>query len=115
MQLVIRSNDNPSINQMLKMNDLMLWYNRVTSDVFIDTLFYDNRSTSKHQFICAQVLVADFGYTHISPMKSKGDLQHAMKNSFMNVGVPPDIIVDFAGEQVQGEDRVICEQVGCHI
>ena len=45
----------------------------------------------------------DFGYTGILLMKHKGYLHHYMTHLFKNVGVPPAIISDFSGEQVQGE------------
>ena len=114
-QLVIRSSNNPSLFRRFKANDCILWYNHVTSDVFVYTLCSENTSKSKRQFICAQLFVTEFGYTHILPMKCKGYVQHFMKNFFKNFGVTPAIITDFSGEQVQGGVWRICEQVGFHI
>ena len=56
-QLMIRYSDNHSIPRRLKTNDRMMRYNRVTSYVFINTLFSDKRSKSKSQFTCAQLFV----------------------------------------------------------
>ena len=81
----------------------MIRYNNITTDVFINTLSDSNAIKRNRQFICSQVFVTDFGYTHIFLMKSKGNVHHAMKHSFKNVGVPPAIISDFTGEKVQGE------------
>ena len=39
-------------------------------------------------------------------MKSKGDVQHAIKNFFKTVGFLPSIIAKFVGEQVQGEEQL---------
>ena len=38
-----------------------------------------------------------------------------MKHLVKNFLFTPVIVANFAGDQVQGEDRRICEQVGCHI
>ena len=38
-----------------------------------------------------------------------------MKHLVKNFLFTPVIVATFAGDQVQGEDRRICEQVGCHI
>ena len=96
-QLVIRSSENPSISQIFNTNDRMLRYNRITFVVFIDTIFLGNTSKSKCQFTCVQVFVADFGYTHTAPMKSKKGVHRAMKYFFKNVGVTPAIFSDFVG------------------
>ena len=45
--LVKTSTDNTSLYQQLNTNDCILRYNRVTSDVFIDTLFSNNASKSE--------------------------------------------------------------------
>ena len=82
---------------MFKMNDCMLWYNRVASGVFINILFADNTIKRKYQFTCAQVFVTEFGYNHIVLMKSKGDVHRVMGSLFNNVGFPPDIISNNAG------------------
>ena len=96
--LVIRSCENFIIVQRFKMNDCMLQYNHVTTDVFIDTLFSENKSKRKLQFTCNQVFGTEFGYNNIFPMKSKVDVYHAMKNFLNNIGVPQAIIVKFVGE-----------------
>ena len=79
-QLVIRSSENLSLAQIFNMNDPVLRHNCVTSDSFIDTLFADNTTKSKRQFICALVFVTDFCYNHILPMNSKKYFHHAMKH-----------------------------------
>ena len=115
MQLVISYSDNPSLVWMFKTNDRMLWYNHVTYDIFIDTLFSENASNNKRQFTWAQVFVTDFGYTRIFPMKSN-EYDHPIINHFFdNVGFPPALISNFVEDQFQGESRIICEQAGCHI
>ena len=97
LQLVIRTSDNPSIELRLDTNDRIPQYNIVTSDVFMDTLFYENAIKSKRQFTYAQVSVTDFGYTHIVPMKFEKYVYHGMNNLFNNVGVPTYVVAKFAG------------------
>ena len=48
-------------------------------------------------------------------MKSKWDVNHAMKHFFKNFGIPSAAITKFSVEQVQGEAQRICEKVGWHI
>ena len=93
----------------------MIRYNNITTDVFINTLSDSNAIKRNRQFICSQVFVTDFGYTPILLIKSRRDVHHSMKHLFNNVWLPPAIIVDFEGEQVQGEAQSIYEKVGCQI
>ena len=48
-------------------------------------------------------------------MRSKKDIQQYVKYFFKDVGVPPAIFDKFSGNQVQGEARTFCGQVGFQI
>ena len=51
-QLMIRYRKNNSLAQIFNTNDSILGYNHITSNVFINTLFVDNATKSKHKFTC---------------------------------------------------------------
>ena len=91
----------------------MLRYQRVSSDVFMDTFFASVPSMKKNK--CVQVFCTDFYYFYVNAMEMKRDVPKAVKRFFKEVGVPPNLICDPAPEQVKGDTRKICEEANCTI
>jgi len=123
-QLLVRSSQDPTLNKRFSTSDRRLRYNRISSNVFMDTFFtlQPERSGSKEGgtrslrgFGCAQVFVTDFNHTHVVPLNKKGDVPFSVKHYFKNVGVPPAIICDYALEQVAGRAKKICDECDCDI
>ena len=68
----------------------MLRYNKVKADIFTDTYFTSDESLQGNKY--AQLLVFDFNFIFDFPVKSKSDLDLAIKLFFKWIGVPPNII-----------------------
>ena len=98
-QLCARSKEPATLNRRFKSNDRMLRYNRVATDVFMDTFFSAKKigpSTRGHK--CCQIFCTEFGHVFVVMLESKSgkDIAYALKKYFKTVGVPPMIICDAA-------------------
>ena len=117
-QLCILSSGIPSLSRRFKANDRMLRYPRINVNVFTDTFFATKKKkfTSTRGNTCCQLFVTEHNYVAVRLMKTRKDgFPQALKSFFKEVGVPPALIADGAKEQVQGESRKICQQVGYEI
>ena len=94
------------MNSRFNKNDRVLWYPRITSEVFMDTFFDSKKSGKSYRgYSCCQVFSTPFGRVMGIPMVDKKghNIANAMNIYFKNIGVPPDMIADGAREQVQGK------------
>ena len=63
----------------------------------------------------AQVFCEPNGWTRAFPMAHKSDAHEALSLLFAWDGVPASMVMDNAGEQVDGEFKRKCRQAGCHV
>lgn len=111
-----RNTKDISLNKRYSQNDRMLRYDRMISDLFMDTMFAKAKGgRSFRGYTCAQVFATDFGWAKPIFMRSKGDCHLAVKELFKLYGVPDKIICDAAREQNSGETLRFANSVGCHI
>ena len=110
-QLQRQGADN-SLSRHYSTNDWMLRYKRINSQFFTDTFFVTAKGKSTRGNICAQIFVSDKGFVAIYPMKTKGDFLNALHQFCKEIGVPPTLVVDPAGEQTSKEVKKFCHQVG---
>ena len=108
-QLCVKGAD-PTLNRRFNNSNWMLWYPRITSDVFMDNLFSSKKSgKSSGGYPCCQVFATPFGNVMGIPMVDKkgNNVANAMKIYFKEICVPPYMISDGARKQVQGESITI--------
>jgi hypothetical protein len=114
-QRVKRSQD-PTLDRRYSTNDRVLRYKRLNTFFFTDTFFATSKGgKSLRGNTCVQLFVTDKGYVCLIPMKKEADAHKAYKQFFKRVGVPDAIISDGAKAQVQGETKILCDNVGTTI
>ena len=111
----IRTVSSPSyLGRRYRTNDRQLWYRRIGEKMFTDTMF---ASTPSHHRLnkCAQVFGMPNGWTRAYPMKTRAEAHHALGTLFAEEGVPNQMVMDGANEQIMGEFRRKCREADCHI
>ena len=117
-QLAMRSSDNPSLTRKYRTNDRMLRYLRVSTNVFMDTMFASSKAAkSLRGFTACQVFATEFGhvFTVLLRDKSGKEVSLAIKRYFKEIGVPHRLICDQAREQVKGDSKILCHDAGCTV
>ena len=111
-----RNTKDISLNKRYSQNDRMLRYDRMISDLFMDTMFAKVKGGRLFRgYTCAQVFATDFGWAKPIFMRSKKDCHLAVKELFKLYRVPDKLICDAAREQHLGETLRFSNSVGCHI
>ena len=88
----------------------------MNNSMYSDTIFSSKRAgKSVHKYSCDKIFATEFGCIKAHPMKSKRYIYLAFKKLSKNIGVPTDIIMYGSKAQVEGENRKVCERVGCTI
>ena len=90
----------------------MLWYKRINSVFFSDTMNAHKNATSLRGYTCYQVFVSDKGYVVVYPMKTQEEFQTAFHWFCKQVGVPVDLVVDAHKAQTSAQTKRFCHQVG---
>lgn len=94
-------------------NDRMLRYKRIKDYFFMDTFFAKKKGgKSSRGNTCCQLFVTDKGFVYVVPMKSKSEVILALKQFAKEIGAPDAIIADMSGEQMSGEVRKFCNDIG---
>ena len=108
--------EDPTLARNYPTNDRMLRYKRIKEHFFMDTFFASKKSgKSLRGFTMMQLFVTDKGYIFPVPMRSKSEVPHAVKLFAKEVGAPDAIICDAAPEQIHGETKKFCQQIGTTI
>ena len=72
---------------------------------YTDTLFTKFHSARK--FTCVQVFTNGYGFDRVYPMTSKSEAHKALMTFIQDVGIPQDLTMDGAKEQLHGEMRKV--------
>ena len=97
-QLGIRHAIHP-LKRRYRTDHMSLSYRRLNERIYSDTLFA--KVTSLKGNTCAQIFTTnDTGYVRVHPMHSKSQAGEALQSLAEDVGVPAEIVVDGAAEQV---------------
>ena len=97
-QLGIRHAIHP-LKRRYRTDHMSLSYRRLSTRMYSDTLFA--KVTSLKGNTCAQVFTTnDTGYIRVHPMHSKSQAGEALQALADDVGIPAEIVVDGAAEQV---------------
>ena len=107
-----RQSTNTSLSRHFTTNDRMLWYRRLQSYFFTDTLFLTKLAKSLRGYTMMQLFVSDKGFIAVYAMERKSDFKDALHSFFKEVGVPISLVVDPSGEQTSKAVRRFCNQVG---
>ena len=94
-------------------NDRMFRYRRLGHNMYTDTLFAETRSERGNK--CAQVFGTDFGWSRAFPMERKGQAHEALSLLFKRDGVPPQMIMDNAKEQTEGDFARKLREANCYM
>lgn len=54
-------------------------------------------------YTCAQIFTDGHGFVRVYPVKSKSKAHHALMHFIHDVGVPKDLLIDHALEEMHGE------------
>ncbi len=52
---------------------------------------------------CAQIFSSNFGWSHVYPMKTKGEVHETLSLMFQHEGVPPLMVMVSSKEQTLGK------------
>ena len=100
------------LSRQFTTNDRMLWYKRINSCFFTDTMFVTDKAKSRRGNKMLQVFVSDKGFIAIYPMKRKYQFKEALHLFCKELGVSVSLVVDPSGEQTSKDIWKFCNQVG---
>ena len=87
------------LKRRYRTDNMSLAYKRLNSRFYSDTLFAKVKSTKVNT--CAQVFASDnIDFIHVHPMATKSMAGSALQAFADDVGIPNELVVDGAGEQV---------------
>jgi len=99
---LVRSTLHPHLSRRYGTNDRGVRYNRLSDDVFTDTLKANVKSYfRKNRYV--QIFATRKGFCRAYPMEQKGQAHEALSLFASREGVPPNFVMDGAKEQVHGE------------
>ena len=97
----VRTVLHPSLSRRFRTNDRQLRYRRLSHPMFTDTL--EAKTTSwMRQSRYAQVFATRFHWVRAFPMKKKSDAHKALSLLVQRDGVPTELVMDGAREQIMG-------------
>ena len=109
----IRTVANPSIARRFRTNDRQLRYNRLSADVFTDTL--KAKTTSQRGNRYAQAYGTSFKWARVHAIPAERDAHKTLKLLFKRDGVPSNIFCDNAKAQMKGEFGKTVRESDCHL
>ena len=110
-QYKIRTQD-PKLSRNYGTGDRSLRYTRINTHFFMDTFFASKKKgKSSRGNTCCQLFVTDKGFVYVVPMKSKGDVLHAMKQFVKEIGTPEAFVCDMSGEQMSSNIKQFCNDI----
>ena len=78
-QLAVQTVNEPFLTHKLSANDRMLQYSRLTTGMFMDTMFSSTKvGPSQRGFKSCQVFATEFGHVFALPMSSKKEIETAL-------------------------------------
>jgi len=104
----------PTLSRRFQTNDRQLRYQRLSCEVFTDTMQASTVSWQRQNKF-AQVFTTQFGWTRAFPMKKKSDAHEGLSLLAQRDGVPHSIIMDGSREQTMSEFNRKAREMGCHI
>jgi hypothetical protein len=106
----VRTVLHPTLSRRFRANDRQLRYRRLPLDCFTDTLISNTKSRRNN--IYAQVFATSDGWCRAYPMQKKSQAHEGLSLLFQREGVPNMMVMDGAREQMMGEFRKKCREVG---
>lgn len=89
------------LERRLKTSQAHLHFPTWNCTIYTDTLFSKKRSV--RGITCAQLFTDGGKFFRIYPLVSKADAHHALSQFIQDVGIPKNVLVDFAPEERVGE------------
>ena len=111
-QRSLRSTLHPHLSRRYGTNDRGIRYNRLSDDVYTDTMKASVKSWMRCN-VYAQVYVTRNGFSRIYPMQKKSQAHETLSIFGQREGVPPNIVMDNAKEQLLGEFATKMRQMQC--
>ena len=109
----IRTLLHPTLSRRFRTNDRQLRYRRLPIDCFTDTLISNTASARGNKY--AQIFATPDGWCRAYPMRKKSQAHEGLSLMFQREGVPNTLIMDNAKEQLLGEFRRKCREVGARV
>ena len=103
----------PSLSRRFTNNERMLRYNSLPHAFFSDTLIAGSVSKRGNKY--AQMYGAYFGWSRDFPLEKKGDTHETLSLLFKRDGVPPEMIVDGAKENISSKFNKKLKEANCHL
>ena len=108
----VRTQD-PTLSRNYGTNDRMLRYKRINTHFFMDTFFATKKGgRSSRGHTCCQLFVTDKGFVYVVPMRRRSDVLDAVKQFAKEIGAPDAFVADMSGEQMSGELKKFCNDIG---
>jgi len=74
---------------------------------YTDTMFASIKSTRGNDM--AQIYANDINFTRLFPMQSKGEVGDTLLDFVRDVGIPSEIVSDYAKENMGGKFKIIAD------
>ena len=109
---LLHRSDDPTLSHHYWTGNHMLRYKWIEQYFFTDTFFaHKKKWKSSRGYTCMQLFVTKKWFVHVIPMKSKSEVQLALKMFAKDIGAPDAIICDAAWEQISKSVRDLCHRI----
>ena len=93
-------------------NDRAVWYPRLNSTFFTDTMFATKHAKSLQGNTCCQVFFSNVDYMVVYPMKKEAEYPLALKLFSKEIGAPNILVCDGSNTQNQRDVKTFLTQIG---
>jgi hypothetical protein len=105
--------EHPTLSRNYGTNDKMLRYKRINEYFYMDTFFATSKAgKSSRGNTCCQLFVTDKGFVHCIPMKTRSEVEQAVKQFAKEIGAPDAIVCDASGEQTKKSLKRFLSEIG---
>jgi hypothetical protein len=89
------------LERRLRTSQAHLCFPKLNTTIYSDTFFSIAKSVCGYS--CAQVFTDGYCFSRLYPLKSKGDAHYALMQFIHEVGIPKNLLMDRAPEEMHGE------------
>ncbi len=109
---LIQQSPNSTLSRSAGTNDRAVWYRKLRSKFFTDTMFATKKAKSLRGNTCCQVFVSDCDFLSLYPMQQESEYPLTLKLFAKEVGAPDVLVCDCSKTQNQREVKLLCTQMG---
>jgi hypothetical protein len=109
---LIQHNSDALLSCVASNNYRQVWYRKIKSTFYTDTMFATKKAKSLRGNTCLQLFVLDKDYIVVYPMTKESEYPLALKLFAKEIGAPDVLICDGSKTQNQREVKLFCTQIG---